>query len=149
MVPIWIQEPRVAARVAVAAAAVVVTLLTDGRTGRIPDGVSLGVLAAALLVAGPEPPAKTAAAALIGAGLPAIARTVTGGALGWGDVKLSTGLAVLVGPAAALTAMLIASFLGLALLAAGGGATVRDGLPFGPCLAAGALISALHAGAWA
>ena len=94
----------------------------------------------------------TFAAALVGL-VPLVARLITRGGLGWGDVKLGLPLALLLGPIYGATAFLMAAALALCGVGLGAlldrGASFEAGFPFGPYLVAGAilayLLEALHA----
>jgi len=130
---------------------------------RIADGISLGIIACFIVwatigfISGTFPLrsfawALACAAGMIGVGTIAFAA----GALGGGDVKLATAVAVFAGPNLILdfitVTAVVGGLLGLAMLAgapigpvapAGDGCTVRERLrsrlPYGPAIAAGGL----------
>jgi len=78
----------------------------DLRHGRIPDWATGAGFAGATLggTVGGVAPGTIVLATLVGLGVPLIARWASGGRLGWGDVKLSLVLALLVGPVRAAVA---------------------------------------------
>jgi len=94
----------------------------DLRHGRIPDWAT---------------GAGFAGATLVGLGVPLIARWASGGRLGWGDVKLSLVLALLVGPVRAAVGLVAASVLALC---GAFGSRCEAGIAFGPYLVAGMII---------
>lgn len=111
----------------------------DLRYGRIPDWIiGAGFVSAAFGgIAGGTAPRTIVLATLVGIGIPLTARWATGRRLGWGDVKLSLVLALLVGPQRAAAGLLLASVLALVGRI---GSTSEAGSAFGPYLVAGVFI---------
>ena len=115
---------------------------------RIPDAIPVALLiaAASLAVLGeagaPRSPGEIVAAAFLGFAIPATARGATGGGLGLGDVKLSVGLFLLVGPVTGAAGLLIAALLAGAAWALVG-ARREAGVPFGPYMVAGVFCAVL------
>lgn len=124
----------------------VAVLVTDLRIERIPDHLWIATSVAGLLRAAvlATPPWAVTGSAVVGL-VPAAARLVTRGGLGWGDAKLGMALSLLLGPSAAAAALLVASLLALGGLGVSslrnGRAPYEAGLPFGPYLVAGAIVS--------
>ncbi|MFW5689353.1 MAG: prepilin peptidase [Spirochaetota bacterium] len=84
--------------------------------------------------------------ALVGGAVPLLARRLTGGGVGWGDVKLSFGLGALLGPAPwgyGLLAAALAALGGVALdrLVTADASSCEAGIPFGPYLVGGGLVA--------
>lgn len=111
----------------------------DLRYGRIPDSITAAGFAAATLggVVGGITATTIVLASLVGLGVPLAARLATHGRLGWGDVKLSLVLALLVGPAQAAAGLLAASILAFCGRI---GSSCEAGIAFGPYLVAGMFI---------
>jgi prepilin signal peptidase PulO-like enzyme (type II secretory pathway) len=86
------------------------------------------------------------ASALLGLGIPLSIRALIPGGIGWGDVKLSLALFLLLGPAHGLIALIVACLIalggvGVAVVLEGFSLSRDAGLPFGPSMIAGALVS--------
>jgi len=128
----------------------------DLRERRIPDwstGAAFVGAAAAATVDGIGA-TEILLACVAGLAAPLTARAVTRGALGWGDVKLCSVTALLVGPRAAVNAQLAASLLAfggivLAGIARRDRSAIEAGLPFGPYLVASTFAVLLLEGAHA
>lgn len=125
---------------------------SDLKTGRIPDAATTAVTMIALIrvVCGPIPTARMAfaTAACVGAALwltsEVYFRRRGHEALGLGDVKLITALALLLGPIGLWSTLLLASLGGIASITAG--RILRSdketrSVPFGPFLAYGGFVS--------
>lgn len=123
-------------------------LVSEARTRRIPDAACLAAFAAALArsVVALRSPSAILVSALVGLA-PLVARGVTRGGVGWGDVKLAVPLALLLGPRFAALGLLLACALGLGSVGLGwlldSDATYEAGIAFGPYLVAGAVIALL------
>jgi prepilin peptidase CpaA len=138
----------------------------DWRTLHIADGISLAIIAIFVVwaatgsVSGTFSLLDLALALACSAGMFGVAALAfAAGALGGGDVKLATVVALFAGPALILdfitVTAVVGGVLGLAILAgapigpvatAGGGtvrARLRHSLPYGPAIAAGGLWVAL------
>lgn len=111
----------------------------DLRHGRIPDSIVVAGFAGAALggTTSGMAPQTIVLAALVGLCVPLVARWATNGRLGWGDVKLSLVLALLVGPTHAAAGLLVASLLALCGAI---GSSCEAGIAFGPYLVAGMFI---------
>lgn len=111
--------------------------ICDLRTFRIPDPL----VAVAVLVIGPvalavRGPLGAATGAVYVSGVLALARGITGGALGGGDVKYGIVVGLATGPALAPAALLVAAAAAAVTLWRSG----RRKLPFAPMLAAAAVV---------
>lgn len=120
----------------------------DARSGRIPDRVTRPTTAIALGLAIACGIAVSAfwGALAVGGTLLLLHAITRGRGLGLGDVKLGTAIGTGLGPAIGLAALGSAFVLGGAyatLLLATRRASRRDTVPFGPFLAAGAVLAAL------
>lgn len=120
----------------------------DARTGLIPDRITRPTVAVALAVAAATGAAVAAwwGAVAAGGALFVLYAATRGRGLGFGDVKLATALGVGFGPNLGLVAVGIAFVAGGAYaswLLATRRAGRHDTVPFGPFLAAGALIAAM------
>lgn len=130
--------------------AMVFVALTDLRTRRIPNLVTVPGVAVALLVAAPSMWTLSEAAA--GAGLAlvlGIAAYIAGrGALGMGDVKLGAVIGGVLGVSLVPAFLLLASCLGAvgALIALACGARRDATIAFGPYLATAAIVLCLWVG---
>ena len=115
----------------------------DLRTHTLPDRLTLGALAAFLLLAGWQ---GHLVAAVLGAAIPAalllLIALLAGGGLGGGDVKYLAAIGAALGPLGGFLALLAAALIG----ALQGVLTTRRGggaYPFGPALAAGSILAQL------
>lgn len=123
-------------------------LITERRFARIPDWVPLSLMlaAGALAFAGGLPAISVPLSAALGLGIPLLARVVVPDGLGWGDVKLSLALFLLLGPVYGVVGLLLACGIalgGVALAAALERFSVAPdaGLPFGPSMVGGAIVA--------
>lgn len=118
----------------------------------LPDKLTMPGIAAGLALAaagvGYVPWQDAALGAAVGYGLLRLVRVLTRGAMGGGDAKLLALIGAFVGPMDMLRALffasLIGSLVGLSLMAAGRHQR-RQPLPFGPFLAAGAVLALILA----
>jgi leader peptidase (prepilin peptidase) / N-methyltransferase len=83
---------------------------------------------------------EMASATGVGFIVPLCARGLTGGGLGWGDIKLATGLALFVGWPGILLTLGGGAALALAGVLTGGSSLDEAGVPFGPFLIGGAVV---------
>lgn len=125
----------------------------ERQAARIPDWtVWVPLFSAVVMSLATEAPAPIAAplsialAALLGLAIPLAARAVVPQGLGWGDVKLSFALFLLLGPVAGVVGLFAAcvialSGMGLAALCEGFQLRGDAGIPFGPSMIAGALVA--------
>jgi leader peptidase (prepilin peptidase)/N-methyltransferase len=137
-------DPARALRLLVLVLSFAWTARTERRWRTIPDRLTASVASAACLLGVFMPtggPLDLALGALIGAGVPMIARVVTRGGLGRGDIKLATALGLLVGARGVTVALVVASAGAWAVLMARGDeeGSSESGIAFGPYLVAGAI----------
>ena len=119
------------------------TVIWDCRELRVPDWLTVTVFLAGgvqWIVLRPGPWWEFSVAAGAGLIVPLIARCSTRGGLGWGDIKLSTGLGLYVGWPGVLHSIGAAAILGLAGYVAQRRPRNESGMPFGPFLIGGAVI---------
>ncbi len=115
----------------------------DLRYRRIPDGLTISafVVGGVLWVMTSRGAWwEMAVAVSVGLLIPLTARIATGGGLGWGDIKLSMGLALFTGWPGILVALGAAAAFALAGVVVGGPFRNEAGVPFGPFLIGGAII---------
>lgn len=144
-------DPLEAAAAAGGTALLVVAVVTDLRERRVPNAWTYPSMVGALLLAAiaglPVLLAALGGLAVAG-GLLWAGALVSGGAIGMGDVKLAAAVGALLGPAGAAAFLLAGGIaggvLGLGWLLAGHGR--REGLPYAPALAVGAVITVLTHG---
>ena len=113
----------------------------DLRTHTLPDRLTLGALAAFLLLTGWQ---GHLVAAVLGAAIPSalllLIALLAGGGLGGGDVKYLAAIGAALGPLGGFLALLAAALIGVlqgALTRLRGGSSY----PFGPALAAGSILA--------
>ena len=123
-----------------------IAVATDLGAWRIPNRLVVALLAlgavAQLAGAAPAPADACLTAAALTAGAGALLVTLARGGLGWGDAKLATALAWLLGPTATAAAMVVMALTaGIAAAAAllSRRRGLRDPLPLAPFLLAGGL----------
>ncbi len=115
----------------------------DLRYRRIPDGLTIsafivgGVL---WVITSRGTWWEMALAVSLGLLIPFAARAATGGGLGWGDIKLSMGLALFTGWPGIIVALGAAAVFALVGVVVGGTFRNEAGVPFGPFLIGGAII---------
>ena len=155
----WEAQPGWAAVAVVAVADLLAISLIDWDTGFIPDALSFGLIAGGLILAPWNPLLGKAtwygslAASALGAAVgflicwgtaEAGKRVFRKEAMGWGDVILLCGVGAWAGGVGAFDSLLVGSLLGAVY---GVGRVVRgelrmsDPVPFGPFLAAGAVLN--------
>ncbi|MFT4035228.1 MAG: prepilin peptidase [Patulibacter sp.] len=145
----WGDAARIALGVILVTALVPITVI-DLRTRRIPNAITLPA-AVALVVAGTalDPggqPGRLLAAAAVVAPFVLLALAFTRG-MGMGDPKLMGVIALALGRAvipAVFIAFLLGTVVGVALMVRHGARARKTALPFGPFLAAGAVIGWLY-----
>lgn len=132
-------------------AELVVVLVTERRSQRIPNLLPIAVVLYAVVhacVRTPPPWEMIAGGGVVGAGIPLVARFLTRGGIGLGDVKLAGAIGLLLGPVSATAALLAATLLALASIALGRVldgvcASCEFGVTFGPYMVAGAILAVL------
>ncbi len=134
-----------AMRFAVLAFALVVVFFTDLEWNLVPNAVTYPGIAAGILLSAASGGLIPALLAAVGAGAVfLLIAVVSRGGMGGGDIKLAAMIGAFLGPAAAAVALFLAVAIG-----AGAGLvlialrlrTRKDTMPFGPALAAGAMIA--------
>ena len=118
------------------------TCICDIRERRLPDWLTISAFitgGAAWVLTSRGTWWEMVGAAGMGFFIPLVARLVTSGGLGWGDVKLATGLALFVGWPGILTALGVSAVLALTGVVVGGFNRYEAGVPFGPFLIGGAV----------
>ena len=126
----------------------------ERQAARIPDWTVWVTLCSAVVMSlATEAPVPIAApsvsialSAILGLAIPLLARSLVPRGLGWGDVKLSFALFLLLGPVAGVVGLFAACVIalsGMALAALCEGFQLRGdaGIPFGPSMIAGALVA--------
>lgn len=134
-----------AARFAVLGCALIVVFFTDLEQGLIPNAVTYPGIVAGVLFGALSGALVSSVLAAAGAGAVFLLIAIASrGGMGGGDIKL----AAMIGAFLGAPAVIVALFLAVALGASAGGVLVALGLrtrkqtiPFGPALAAGALIA--------
>ena len=137
-----------ALRVSVLVLIAIPVFFHERRAARIPDWTVWVLMSAAAATAllDQSTPLSIALAALLGLAIPLLARSLVPRGLGWGDVKLSFALFLLLGPVAGVVGLFAACVIalsGMALAALCEGFQLRGdaGIPFGPSMIAGALVA--------
>jgi leader peptidase (prepilin peptidase)/N-methyltransferase len=148
----WRIGPTPAAvRDAVFGCALLVVFFTDLERGLIPNAVTYpGIVAGVAFAAWSGSVLSSLAAAAASGGLFLVIAIVSRGGMGGGDIKLAAMIGAFLGAAGAAVAI----FVGVALGAAAGAVlmalrlrTRKQTMPFGPALAAGAMIAMFASGA--
>lgn len=121
--------------------------LWDLRHTRIPNGVTVTfILVVGFFVVVTERPGALAMPGrmVVGLCIPLVVRHVTRNGVGMGDVHLSCGIAVLLGVKLWSASMLVASLLAILCLVTFRQLTDSEaGVPFGPFLMSGAILSTI------
>jgi leader peptidase (prepilin peptidase)/N-methyltransferase len=126
-----------------------IVTLTDLERRIIPNKVLIAAAVLCLLIAAPTDPAdlpEHAIAALAAGGVFFLVVLAYPAGMGLGDVKLAATMGLFLGRAVApaiLTALLLGSIVGLALIARHGSQARKMAIPFGPFLALGGVIGLL------
>ncbi len=120
------------------------TCIWDFRRRRIPDRLTISAFVTGgflWVVTSRGTWWEMAIAVSVGLLIPLTARVVTAGGLGWGDIKLSAGLALFTGWPGILVALGASAALALAGVIVTDALRNESGVPFGPFLIGGTIIA--------